>query len=50
MTRGRSGSGAEVSEFRRDRGLGELWNTLMVGVFVAFISVVYGRVIYMSLP
>ena len=34
----------------RDRGLGELWNTWMVGVFVAFIRVVYGRMIYMSLP
>ena len=34
----------------RDRGLGELWNTGMVGVFVAFIRVVYGRMIYMSLP
>ena len=34
----------------RNRGLGELWNTLMVGVFVAFIRVVYGRMIYMSLP
>ena len=32
------------------RGLGELWNTGMVGVFVAFIRVVYGRMIYMSLP
>ena len=34
----------------RDRGLGELWNTWIVGVFMAFIRVVYGRMIYMSLP
>ena len=34
----------------RDRGIGELWNTCVVGVFVAFIRVVYGRMIYMSLP
>ena len=33
-----------------DRGLGELWNTWMIGVFVTFIRVVYGRMIYMFLP
>ena len=31
----------------RDRDLGELWNTWMVGVFVASIMLVYGRMIYM---
>ena len=29
-----------------DRGLEELWNTWMIGVFVTFIRVVYGGMIY----
>ena len=29
---------------------GELWNTLITGVSLAFIRVLYGRMIYISLP
>ena len=33
-----------------DKGLGELWNTWMICVFVIFMRLDYGRIIYMSLP
>ena len=32
-----------------ERGLGEVWNTWMTGVFVTFVRVVYGWMIYMCL-